>query len=141
MILPLTRANQEEWARLCALLWPGSTAEDHLDDLLEGNAQYEYLYYLGDEAVGFISLSIRNDYVEGTKSSPVGYIEGIYVRPECRGRGIARELVEFAKAWTRGRGLTELASDCDLLNDESRAFHKSVGFLEATTVVCFTMDL
>ena len=35
--------------------------------------------------IGFAQCTLRNDYVEGSSSSPVGYLEGIYVKDEYRG--------------------------------------------------------
>ncbi len=36
---------------------------------------------------------MRTDYVEGTESSPVGYLEGIFVKEEYRKNGYAKELL------------------------------------------------
>jgi aminoglycoside 6'-N-acetyltransferase I len=36
------------------------------------------------EPVGLVEASIRTDYVNGTSSSPVAFLEGIYVIPEAR---------------------------------------------------------
>ena len=141
MIVPVSVQNEREWAGLCAALWPGDSVASWMQKRNAGESPYEYLYVDGHEAVAFISLALRHDYVEGTDSSPVGYVEGVYVKPGHRGRGIAKELVEFAKKWALERGCTELASDCELSNADSRAFHGSVGFREANVIVCFTMKL
>ena len=133
--------NQREWAELCTALWPHHTVESWVQRRDAGKAPHEYLYVDGEEAVAFLSLSLRFDYVEGTDSSPVGYVEGIYVKPNCRGKGIARELIVYAKDWARERGCVELASDCEISNEDSRVFHKGVGFQEANVIVCFTMAL
>ena len=93
------------------------------------------------EAVAFISLSLRHDYVEGTASSPVAYLEGIFVKPAFRKQGIARKLIEFSKNWALERGCSELASDCELENKTSEIFHKKLGFEEANRLICFKMNL
>ncbi len=86
--------------------------------------------------VGFIEASLRN-VVDGCLSSPVGYIEGIYVVPPCRGRGAGRSLLAAAAAWCRERGCTELATDA-LADDESaQRFHRRMGFTETYRVVQF----
>ena len=79
--------------------------------------------------------------MEGTETSPVGYLEGIYVRPLCRGQGIARLLVETCQQWAIQAGCREFASDCELTNEESRKFHLAVGFEEANRIICFTKKL
>jgi len=141
MIVPVTKENENIWAELCVALWPHCKIDEMLE--LRGGKEYknEFLYSRENEFIAFISLSIRNDYVEGTDSSPVGYVEGIYVKPAHQSKGIARELVEFAKSWSRENGCAELASDCLVENEDSRAFHNKIGFKEANTVVCFTMKL
>ena len=141
MIVPVSAENERDWAALCAALWPDHCAESWVQRRAEGEHPFEYLCCCGQEAVAFISLSLRRDHVEGTHSSPVGYVEGIYVKPGHRGRGIAKELVDHAKGWARQRGCTELASDCEIGNAGSRAFHNGVGFREANTIVCFAMKL
>lgn len=141
MIVPVTEENAALWAELNVALWPDQSADEILDLWRADKKETEFLYYKGDEAVAFLSLSLRRDYVEGTDSSPVGYIEGIYVKPNYRGQGVARELIGFAKEWSVHHGCTEMASDCELSNEASRAFHNRAGFLEANTIVCFTMKL
>lgn len=141
MIIPVSKNNEIEWADLNVELWSDNTRESILEEHLKGNREHEFLYYIETQAVAFISLSLRYDYVEGTGSSPVGYVEGIYVKPDFRNKGIAKELIEFAKTWSIEKGCSELASDCILSNEDSRAFHNKVGFKEANVIVCFTMDL
>jgi len=144
MIIPVSNENVKEWVALCDELWPeddGENVAEWIEEWKNGELPHEYLYYFDDKAVAFISLELRHDYVEGTDSSPVGYLEGIYVKPSYRKHGIARELVEFAKKWALSKGCTEFASDCELGNEASRLFHNQLGFKEANRVICFTMDL
>ena len=91
--------------------------------------------------VGFAQCQLRHDYVEGTESSPVGYLEGIYVAEEYRKHGIARELLSVCETWAKGKGCAEFASDCELENTQSLQFHLNVGFEEANRIICFTKKL
>jgi len=129
------------WSNMCADVYPDTTVKEMLLEYKEGRFPNEYGYFIDEELAGFVSLSQRNDYVEGTESSPVGYIEGIYVKSEYRSRGIARELIEFAKTWSKERDCLEMASDCLLDNNNSLEFHTSVGFKVANRIICFTMKL
>ena len=79
--------------------------------------------------------------MEGTDSSPVGYLEGIYVAEEYRKHGIARELLAACERWAKEKGCTEFASDCELDNTQSLQFHLNVGFEEANRIICFTKKL
>ena len=78
---------------------------------------------------------------EGAYTSPVGYLEGIYVEPAFRRCGVAAELVRACEAWARARGCSEFASDTEAENVRSIHFHLSVGFQEANRVVCFLKRL
>jgi aminoglycoside 6'-N-acetyltransferase I len=93
------------------------------------------------EVVAFAEVSLRYDYVNGCESSPVAFLEGIYVRPQHRGRGAARALVAAAEQWGRGQGCRELASDALLDNLISHRFHAGVGFEETERVVYFRKTL
>lgn len=100
-----------------------------------------FIKFQGDKPVGFAEAGLRFDYVEGTDSSPVGYLEGIYVLPEYRRRGFARALVGECEKWVKSKNCTEFGSDCELSNVESFNFHKSIGFLEANRIICFAKNL
>ena len=91
--------------------------------------------------VGFAQCQLRRDYVEGTETSPVGYLEAIYVRTGFRRRGAATALLSACEDWARARGCVEFASDCELGNTDSAAFHLAAGFAEANRIVCFTKRL
>jgi aminoglycoside 6'-N-acetyltransferase I len=143
MIIPVSNENVKELAEMYTELFPDDNTDpaEWIEEWESGGLPHEFLYLADGEAVAFVSLALRHDYVEGTDSSPVGYLEGIYVKPDFRRRGIARALVQFAKEWALSRGCTELASDCELTNEESRLFHTRIGFEEANRIICFTVDL
>ena len=141
MIISVTADNEKHWATLCTELWPENTIEAMLKERETIPLAHEFLYYKDNQPVAFISLSLRQDYVEGTDGNPVAYLEGIYVKAEFRRMGIAQELFEFAKIWGKEKGCAQLASDCELGNVESFNFHTSIGFTEANRLICFTLNL
>lgn len=92
--------------------------------------------------VGFIEISIRHDYVEGTTTAnPLPYLEGWYVSAELRGQGVGKKLVEFTEQWARDAGHHEFASDAYIDNAVSIAAHKAIGFQEVGRVVHFLKTL
>jgi len=109
--------------------------------LLENKNQAVFLVFDGVNAVAFAHCSLRFDYVEATSSSPVGYLEGIYIEPDFRKQDIAKQLVNTCENWAKGNGCTEFASDCDLTNEESYKFHLKIGFIEANRNIHFTKGL
>ncbi|MFS0824480.1 aminoglycoside 6'-N-acetyltransferase [Bacillus sp. 1P02SD] len=94
-----------------------------------------------NEAIGFAQCQLRVDYVEGTESSPVGYLEGIFVREEYRRKGVAKQLLSSCEKWAKSKGCLEFASDVELENDESLKFHLKNGFQEANRIICLTKKL
>ena len=130
-------------AALAAKLWrhpAGELAAEFSDLLKQGNAAL-FLARQSGEAVGFAQCQLRHDYVEGTSTSPVGYLEGVYVERAHRQRGVAAALLHACEAWAKGQGCTEFASDCELENADSLRFHQSLGFREANRIICFTKKL
>lgn len=93
------------------------------------------------EVAGFAEVSLRRDYVNGCETSPVAFLEGIYVRPEQRRCGLGRALIAAVAQWGRERGCSEFASDALLDNDLSHRFHAGAGFQETERVVYFRKKL
>ena len=128
-------------ANLAIQMWEDNTLEGLAEDLTEIIASPEsavFLLYDGETAIGFAQCQLRHDYVEGTESSPVGYLEGIFVEAAYRNKGYAKELLKQCEDWAKDMGCTEFASDCELENTGSLAFHLKMGFEEANRVICFT---
>ncbi len=100
-----------------------------------------YMKYIDDQPAAFAQCQLRHDYVEGTDSSPVGYLEGIYVREKYRKNGYAAELLSECEKWAKEKGCTEFASDCELDNIDSLRLHLALGFEEANRIICFRKDL
>ena len=125
-------------------LWPNNAVDKMYYDLgkiMTAGESVFFLAYREDTAVGFAQCQLRHDYVEGTFSSPVGYLEGIFFTPEFQSKGIARALLAACENWAKQQGCKEFASDCELDNDTSLRFHLSVGFEEANLIIFFTKKL
>lgn len=131
-------------AALAAELWPEHTPEELLPEfraLLESGEGALFLASEDGKDLGFAQVQLRHDYVEGTETSPVGYLEGIYVREEARGRGVAKALLRACEAWAADKGCREFASDCELDNAAGLSFHLHSGFTEANRIICFAKPL
>ena len=131
-------------AELACRLWPDHTVMEMQEEMAVISAQADaafFLAYDGEKAIGFAQCQLRHDYVEGTDSSPVGYLEGIYVVAGYRKLGVARELLTACESWAKSKGCTDFASDCELDNVQSLQFHLNVGFEEANRIICFTKKL
>ena len=131
-------------AELSCKLWPHHTANEMLTEYgmgIENPDAAFFLAYADGTPIGFAQCQLRHDYVEGTSSSPVGYLEGIYVLPDHRHEGIAKQLLKACESWAKSKGCSEFASDCELTNTDSLRFHLNVGFEEANRIICFTKKI
>ena len=131
-------------AALALQLWPDHDTRElqiEFESLLTDEGSAVFLACVDETPVGFAQCQLRHDYVEGTSSSPVGYLEGIFVMPVYQKQGIARVLLSSCESWAKERGCSEFASDCELDNQDSLRFHLSVGFEEANRIICFTKKL
>jgi aminoglycoside 6'-N-acetyltransferase I len=137
--------DAERWSELRTAFWP-DTSDAHRAEIEEYfSAPPDHWVCLvavasGGHVVGIAEVGLR-DYAERCKTSPVGYLEGIYVDPVARTAGVGRLLVSFGEAWARGRGCAEMASDRSIENEVSGSFHEALGFEEAHRLVCYRKDL
>jgi len=143
-IQALEQAQEEALAQLMCELWPESTLEGeltYLRSIRQSNVDAFFLLIENDDPEGFIQLKVRTDYVEGATSSPIAYVEGIYIRSALRRKGLGAQLIQKGEAWAKEKGLSQLASDAEIKNLSSIDFHKQVGFEEANRIVCFIKEL
>lgn len=131
-------------ARMAVKMWNNHTTEDlanEFKNIITSEEGVIFILSIDGHPAGFAQCQLRHDYVEGTDSSPVGYLEGIFVEQEYRNKGYARKLLERCEKWAKNKGYTEFASDCELHNETSLAFHLKVGFSEANRIICFAKKL
>jgi aminoglycoside 6'-N-acetyltransferase I len=146
MIVERCRApEQPGWLEFRLALWPEASAAEQRAYMAMALTHPErfvhFVVYQGTAPLGFIEGSLRADYVNGTESSPVGFVEGVYVDPAWRRRGVARRLFAAVEDWARARGCRELASDALLENEASQGAHLALGFRETERVVYFVRNI
>ena len=142
-VVSANKGDFDELLTMSRRLWKNTPEDQIIKDLhttLEAK-NAEILIARQEEVAGFITVSIRTEYVEGCTSSPVGYIEAIYIKDQFRLEGIARSLVQAGEDWARQKGCTEMGSDTWLWNKEAQAFHLSVGYKEEDTLVHYIKRL
>lgn len=125
------------------MLWDELTDEEsrtEAEEILRGNRMAVLVARGGGSYAGFAEVGTR-EYAESALTSPVGYLEGWFVLPEWRRRGMGRALVQAGEAWAKSIGCVEFASDVVLGNDVSVAAHERLGFRETERLVCFLKRL
>jgi aminoglycoside 6'-N-acetyltransferase I len=146
-IIPASHDRLGAWAEMRYALWTWDTVADHAEEAeelyLAGNPDRYALIALNDSgvAIGFAEAIIRRDYVEGCETSPVLFLEGVYVSPEARLGGVALALADAVAAWGKAKDCTEFASNALLDNIDSHRFHGAIGFEETERVVFFKKEL
>ena len=118
---------------LCCLLWRDSTREEHREEIaaiLKTNlcGTLPAAIFLADDNSGFLQIGLRSHADGCDPAQPVGFIEGLYVREDTRGQGIARALLQAAEVWSRSHGAKEMASDTWIDQQISIDAHQALGF-------------
>ena len=140
----LMKEDVSDVSTLALKLWPDSLFSELSNEfgvILDSKKDKVFICNENKTTIAFAHFSLRSDYVEGTKSSPVAYLEGIFVEEDYRKKGIAQQLVQKGISWAKKQGCSEMASDTELENNDSQSFHKNIGFEEANRIVCFNMRL
>jgi aminoglycoside 6'-N-acetyltransferase I len=138
-ILPTTVNDFPDWLGMRRELYTGLDEGFHrqeVEAILASDVMAAFVGVsdVGDGTIGMLELSLRN-VVDGCVGGPVGYIEGLYIKPQFRGRGFGRQMVAFAESWFISSGCHEMATDAELDNTAAQAFHRAVGFEETFRIV------
>lgn len=144
MIVKATSKDSLALAKMAIKMWSEHSLDElakEFEDTIDCEESAIFMLMVDNQAVGFAQCQLRHDYVEGTDSSPVGYLEGIFLEQEFRHRGHAKKLLAQCEEWAKNKGCTEFASDCESDNDESLKFHINMGFTEVNRIICFKKQL
>jgi len=147
MNVRLVRPDDAEiWGTMRHELWPGANEgqlRDEIGTYFTGASPLHAVFLCEDSSarpIGFLELSLRS-YSEGCRSSPVPHVEGWYVAPEARRRGVGQTLMAAAEKWAQGRGFSEIASDVELTNMVGERAHLKAGFEEVERAIHFRKSL
>lgn len=136
----LEERDRKAWLALRLALWPREDAAEFEEDITAILADPELMpafgAFDGDRLVGFAEAGER-PFGDGCETSPVGWLEGIYVHPDDRRHGVGQDLVAAVTDWATSRGYAELGSDAAQENLISRQSHACWGFEETKRVVMF----
>jgi aminoglycoside 6'-N-acetyltransferase I len=145
-IREVTPADAGAWASFRQRLWPEASLEELAEQVRaffdEGTQLMEtaFIAWDGDDPVGFLEVSVRA-YVPGADSLPAPFVEGWFVEPARRGKGVGRSLVRAAEDWARNRGFTQLGSDTLMENAAAAEAHEALGFRTVEMLRSFIKDL
>ncbi len=138
----ITALNFAEWKKMRQALYGVDEAFDnHEMKNIVDNPQWHCMFITeGEVIIGFVELSLRN-IVDGCLSSPVPYIEGVYLKEAHRAQGKGRQVIELIKKWSTALGFSEMAADVEFHNTISQKFFTAMGFGETYRTIGFRIDL
>ncbi len=145
-IMPMAATDAKDWVAMRTALWPEGDAAEHAAEIMDLLAKPDQRLNLiardrDGTTLGFAEVSVRHDYVNGCITSPVAFLEGIYVLPAARRSGVGRALVAAVEQWAKDKGYSELASDALIENGQSQMMHAALDFEETERVVYFRKRL
>lgn len=144
-VILLKRSQIDEWGKLRRGLWPETAFDQHRREMTDilSDPEFNAVFVSSGRnrrLNGFIEVSMRLT-AEGCHSSPIGYIEGWFVVPEARHKGIGGALLAKAEAWAASRGCKEIASDARIEDALGRKAHLEHGYEEVSRLAHFRKEL
>jgi len=149
-VRPAHISDCDEIAKMCALLWPDASAEEHgheigliLNSGVCGTLPATiFVSSAEDEALtGFLQVGLRSHADGCDPVHPVGFIEGWFVHEALRERGIGKALMCAAEDWSRSHGCLEVASDTWIDHTLSQEAHQALGFQVVDRCIHFRKPL
>ena len=137
-------------AKMCELLWPDATADEHRKDIADlltscySGTLPATIFVAHDETgnlTGFLQAGLRSHADGCDTAQPVGFVEGWFVNEASRKQGIGTALMRFAEQWARKQGCLEIASDTWIDDEMSIDAHQALGFEVVDRCVHFRKSL
>jgi aminoglycoside 6'-N-acetyltransferase I len=131
-----TLSDLEAVAGFFAALWPESAPEEHRAEaasVLSGApiSTMPLVVFVAEvegKPIAFIEVGLRSHADGCDTSRPVGFLEGWYVEPAHRRRGVGGALVRAAEDWARSKECREMGSDTWVDHEDSQRAHEGLGF-------------
>lgn len=143
-------SDRDQIARMCALLWPEASIEEHRQELdpqlnsgMSGTLPAAIFVSCADDGTltGFLQAGLRSHADGCDTAHPVGFVEGWFVYESQRGRGVGKALLHAAEDWSRSHGCVEIASDTWIDHTRSQKVHEALGFEVVDRCVHFRKPL
>ncbi len=74
-------------AHMAVKMWQDSSVsqlQEEFKEIIGNDNAVVFIKLVDEKPVGFSQCQLRFDYVEGTQTSPVGYLEGIFMFGICK---------------------------------------------------------
>jgi aminoglycoside 6'-N-acetyltransferase I len=143
-IRTMDQRDRGVWLQMRGELWPEEPMLQHasaIEDVLQDEQAWGFIAEnAAGTAVGFAEVSIRKA-ANGCATSPVPFLEGIWVRDVDRRQRIGAWLIRHVETFLADLGYRELGSDTLIDNLASQHAHIGWGFVETERVVYYRKEL
>jgi aminoglycoside 6'-N-acetyltransferase I len=144
-IRPVEKKDEADWLRMRIAIYGDeeTVLAAEIQRFFAGHSHEPQAVLVAEEdglLVGLAELSVHL-YAEGCTSDHVGFLEGWYVEPASRRRGIGRALLTASEAWALSQGCRELATDTRLENADVVKTYEACGYEEVGQLRCFRKTL
>lgn len=143
-LVKITKNTLDEWKKMRQVLY-GSLDDAYHDEEMSNtliHPDWHCSFIVSDkgEIMGFVELSSRN-IVDGCLTSPVAYLEGLYLKEPYRNKGYGKRIIKMILSWCKENGFKELGTDAELDNTKAQDFYESLGFEEVDRVVSYRVEI
>ena len=142
--MPISRKDFSLWSKFRNEIYPKISRDLDLKEMenIFGSELWKCWFIEREDGkrIGLVELSLRN-IVDGCVSSPVPYLEGLYLTETERGKSRGTEVIEMIKLWCQEHGYSELATDAELTNTRAQKFYEKLGFEQVDQVVAYRLEL
>lgn len=126
--------------------WPSgeSVVADYQAHLETACAVHDGCILMADcagQAAGFACIAASMTGESPDNPAPCAWIFDVFVKPDCRRRGVASALMAEAERFARSRGAHTLRLGVQARNEHARAFYASCGFRDYACVLTKSLEL
>jgi GNAT superfamily N-acetyltransferase len=94
--------------------------------------------WVAEQGGQVIAMCTAQIVISTAEGGPVAWVEDVVVRPDRRGRGIGRLLLDAVTTWAIRRGLTRLQLLADGENAAALGFYRQRGW-QGTRMICLRL--
>ncbi|MBN1331938.1 GNAT family N-acetyltransferase [Candidatus Dojkabacteria bacterium] len=135
-IIPLWEAQEDFHCKIDSVYYradPGSV--EYLKNAIKTGSPAIFAAKDESDYVGFITISIEKVDYHDTNIDEYGEIIELFVKPDFRGQGIGKILLDNAHAYLAKKNIKWIKLYCSSFNSDALAFYEKLGFTDRQRVL------
>ena len=118
--------------RMFSYLWMPEISQIIRNRLMDDSFGERYILRDGIGYAGALWIGRSRDQFT---CEEIGYILGLYIEEEYRGRGLSKKLIRSAENWCKENGLVHLSLNVGVCNDRAMELYRKEGFEPQSVVM------